>query len=287
MIHSFKLPLFAGLLGFACAAPASLSLAGSPLQIELEGEFNASKADVRKLLHSTAAPLWRQFPDRDLSTIKVGAKGGPIVWHKRGPAGQYTVRLNTGEQYWAQYAYQFSHEFTHILANYRRGGDHNKWFEEALAELGSIWTMRQMAEDWKTKPPYPNWKSYGTHLHKYAQDLIDKTKVPDDLAAWYKENKAELEKAADNRPLNRVVAVALLPMFEKEPELWQSIASLNKLRGEERGSATFEQYLQAWHDHAPAKFGERIREIATRLGIELVEANRDPEEFRERKRLKE
>jgi len=252
------------------AALAVVGLAQSPLQIELEGEFGASKADVRKLLHSTAAPLWRQFPDRDLSTIKVGAKGGPIVWHKRGEKGEYTVRLNTGKNYWAQYAYQFSHEFTHILANYGRGGGQNKWFEEALAELGSIWTMRRMAEDWKTKPPYPNWKSYGPSLHKYAQTLIDNTEVPDDLAAWYSENKAELAKAADNRPLNRVVAVSLLPMFEKEPELWQSIASLNTLRGEERGSATFEQYLQAWHDEAPRKFGPRIRAIATRLGIELT-----------------
>ena len=256
----------------ALAIPALLALPGlaqTPLQIELEGDWGASKADVRKVLHASAAPLWRQFPDRDLSTIKVAAKGGPIVWHKRGAKGEYTVRLNTGENYWAQYAYQFSHEFTHILANYGRGGGQNKWFEEALCELGSIWTMRRMAEDWKTKPPYPNWKSYGSHLHKYAQNLIDKTEVPDDLAVWYKTQKPELEKAADNRPLNRIVAVALLPMFEKEPELWQSIADLNKLRGEARGAATFEQYLQSWHDNAPAKFGGRIREIAKMLGVEI------------------
>jgi len=246
------------------------AIAQTPLQIVVEGDWDgASKVDVRKVLHSTAAPLWRQFPDRDLSTIKVTARGGPIVLYKRGEGGAYRVQMNTGNTYWSQYAYQFSHEFTHILANYGRGGDQNKWFEEALAELGSIWTIRRMAEDWKTKPPYPHWKGYAPSLHTYAQNLIDKTNMPEDLAAWYGENRKALEAKADNRPLNRVVAVALLPMFEKDPELWQSIAALNSLRGEARGKADFKTYLQAWHDNAPRKFGVRIREIATMFGISL------------------
>ena len=40
------------------------AMAGSKLQIEAVGDWNAPMADVHKVLRSAAMPVWRQFPDR-------------------------------------------------------------------------------------------------------------------------------------------------------------------------------------------------------------------------------
>jgi len=239
--------------------------AGSKLHIQAEGDWKASKADVLKVLHSAAMPLWRQFPDRDLSVITVTPQGGPIVLFDRGSEGEYRVRLNTGGTYWSQYAYQFSHEFCHILCNYKEGGAQNKWFEEAICEMASLYSMRRMAEDWETKPPYPNWRDYRRSLHAYAQNYIDQAEVPADMAAWYRANATHLSKNATDRPKNRVLAAKLLPMFERDPSLWRAVAYLNM--GEDRKERDFKGHMKAWYEHAPRKFGPQIIEIAEILGV--------------------
>ena len=180
------------------------------------------------------------------------------------------VLISLGDGRWemgdgSQYAYQFSHELCHILCNYKESGKQNKWFEEALCEMASIYSLRRMAEDWKTRPPYPHWKGYSESLNAYAQDLIDKTSVPEDLAAWYQANKEHLSRNSGDRPKNRIVGVRLLPLFEKNPGLWQAVASLNK--GARRNQQDFPAYLRAWHAHAPRRFGPQIAEIAAILGV--------------------
>lgn len=257
-------------LSFLILVALSLSaFAGSALRIQPEGDWKASRADVLKVLHSAAMPLWRTFPDRDLSVIKVVSQGGPIVLYRRGAGGEYTVKLSTGGTYWSQYAYQFSHEFCHILCNYKEGGSQNKWFEESLCEMASIYSLRCMAETWKTNPPYPNWKGYSKALQSYAQDLIDNTEVPQDMAAWYRKNWKVLANKADDRPRNRVLAVKLLPLFEREPKLWQAVGYLN--RGERRKTQDFAGYLQSWYEQAPRRFGPRIVEISAILGVPIAQ----------------
>lgn len=125
--------------------------------------WQASLQDVEKVLYSAAGELWVFFPDRSLKPILVEPKGGPITLYKRGPNGEFRVRLATGKTYWSQYAFQFAHEFCHVLCNYREDGRGNKWFEEALCEVASLFALGRMAETWKTAPPYPNWKSYAPH----------------------------------------------------------------------------------------------------------------------------
>lgn len=242
-----------------------LGLAGSPLKIELKGAWRASSSDILKVLHSAADPLWREFPDRDLSPINVFSKGGPITLYVRGADGSYTVKLDTDKTFWAQHAYQFSHEFCHILCNYREGGNRNKWFEESLCELASIYTLRKMAVSWETDPPYPNWKASSGKLHEYAQNLIDQTKLPDDFPKWWNANCDKLCQRSNERELNRMVAVRLLPIFEKHPELWGAVAYIN--RGPNRESQDFPGYLQNWHDQAPRDFGDNIAEISAIFGI--------------------
>jgi len=70
-----------------------------------------------------------------VSPILVEAKGGPIVLFRRGKNDEIFVRLDTGGYLWAQYSYQFAHEFCHILCRYDQDKTGNKWFEETARPI--------------------------------------------------------------------------------------------------------------------------------------------------------
>ena len=233
------------------------------------GQWKADIHDVQHVLCSAAGELWRYFPERRLDPIIVVPTGGPIVWHRRGLHGEHYVRLNTGKTFWAQYAFQFAHEFCHILCRHERTEKANKWFEESICELASLFVLRRMAETWESSPPYPHWRSFAPHLRSYADERIKKSQLPGGttLAAWYRQNEAALRKASCDRARNNIVATALLPLFEAEPQHWAAIEFLNA--GARKQPRTFQQYLADWHRHAPGAHKPFIGQIARRFGIDL------------------
>lgn len=240
-------------------------------QIEVVGEFgDASQADIAALLKSTAAELAKFLPHRREDVIRVAySQEGPIVLYDRGPNREYQVRLNVQGRFWSQFAYQFAHEHCHILCNYRAGRNPNKWFEESLCELASIFVVRKMSDTWQKNPPYPNWKEYHQSLADYIQKHTADKGLPEGktLAAWYVENAAELRKTATDRPRNQVVALALVPLFEREPEHWLTVESLNAKPSTEDQSLA--DYLQNWETSTPAKGRAFVAKIASELGIKL------------------
>jgi hypothetical protein len=231
--------------------------------------WNEQVEDARRVFQSAAGELWRYFPDRTLPPILVEPKGGPIVLHRRGPAGEYYVRLDTGHNLWAQHAYQFAHEFCHILCNYTEREHRNKWFEESLCEMASLFALRRMAETWKTRPPYPNWKDYAPALNKYADERIEKAQLPGgvSLAEWFCYECQPLYENATLREKNTIVAVALLPLFEKQPEHWEAVTYLNAV--ESRAPQDFAAFLRQWRDAAPEKHRAFIGQIARLFEIDL------------------
>lgn len=234
-----------------------------------EAEWKCDIADVEKVLYSTAGELVRYFPERKLPVIEVRAKGGPIALFERGPQGQIQVRLDTGQQLWAQMAFQFAHEMGHVLCNYDADEHRQKWFEESLCELASLAALRRMAETWSKTPPYPNWKSYAPHLKSYAQERLDKAVLPPGvtLAKWYEENSVALQAKATDRERNLVVGACLLPIFEAAPEKWEAVSWLNTERLTKLH--TFKDYLEAWRRNCPDRHKEFVRGIARQFGIEL------------------
>ncbi len=229
--------------------------------------------NVQAVLESAAKPLWVRFPDRKLPVIAVEPKGGPIALFERRSDGAIQVRLDTGDRLWAQHAYQFAHEFCHILCNYQEDPHRNLWFEESLCEMASLYSLRQMAIAWKSAPPYPNWKDYGPKLQSYAAERIAKAQLPPrkTLGDWYADHSFELSQNAVVREKNTLVAVALLPLFEKSPEHWEAVAWLNT--GKPLGSQTLAQFLQEWRDNAPIAHREFIADVARQFKIALT-ANR-------------
>lgn len=229
---------------------------------------------MRKVCESAARAIEAQLTDDGFAPILVQrSKSGPITLYRRGEGNEHIVRLDTGARAWAQLAFQFSHEFCHIVCNYRETRNPQLWFEESICECASLYSLRRMADEWKTKPPYSNWKSYSASLADYANDRVKNYKGrKESIAQFYKANKAELEKTGTNRDLNNYVAVKLLPLFEATPAAWQSLRYLNLGPTEE--NASFKTYLTGWHDRVPPKHRPFIRQVAADFGLELTNATR-------------
>jgi hypothetical protein len=253
-------------------AESAESTPSRELVIQAQGgkeSWDAPIEDVEKVLHSAAAQLWKHFSDRRLHPIVVLPKGGPIVLYQRGKKGEYRVLLNTGGTYWAQYAFQFAHEFTHILCGYKEGDSGTLWFEESLCELGSLYALRRMAEEWEKRPPYRNWKSFGPKLAAYAEERLKKAALKEGvtLAKWYAEHAEKLKADGTQRELNTVVAAALLPIIEKSPGSWEAVAYWNEKKTKDARS--FERCLIDWRASVPEKHRSFVEEVAGRFGVKL------------------
>jgi hypothetical protein len=233
------------------------------LQVAKDGWAGAPGADVRAVCLSAAMEIRKHLPERSFETISITySKQGPMAVYGFGSGGERRVLLNTQETYWSQYAYQFAHEFCHIACNYRDSDKSNHWFEESLCETASIFALRRMAETWKTKAPYPNWTGYSKSLQSYVDDHMKKYDALGELtlAEWYRRNEDHLRKNSTDRPKNQVVAAALLPLFEKNPEHWAALGSLNQW--EKTKVLTWKEYLADWHARVPAKHKGFVKDVA-------------------------
>ena len=237
----------------------------------LEGGWGAADpADIRAVCRSAAEALLRHAPDPrpDPISLRHSADKGPMVVYGRGEKGERRVLLSAKDTYWARYAYQFAHELAHILCGYRDGDGSNQWFEEAVCEAASLFVLRRMAEAWKSRPPYPNWKDYSVELARYAEDRIaNAPQRRESLARWYRGYEAVLRARADDRPKNQVAAVVLLELLEKDPARWRAFRALNARKtAKER---PFDVYLRDWHDAAGPDDRAFIRSVAGLFEIAL------------------
>ncbi len=255
--------------------PFLLGIAGAQKKLEIrpnpDAEWNAQPADVRAVFDSVAGEFAPLFPGIEIDPILVEPKGGPIVLFQRGPNNEHQVRLSTGGRLWAQYSFQFSHELCHIYCRYDRDEHPNKWFEESICELASLFVLRRMGETWKTKPPYGNWKSYAGALTSYAQDRIDGVALQRSrpFLPWFERERASLAKDSGQRQKNTVIASMLLELFEAQPQNWAAVHYLNVSAG--TPEQNFEKYLLEWRNNAPYRHHEFIEKIASRFGVRLAE----------------
>ncbi|MGB0775088.1 MAG: hypothetical protein ACPGUY_04535, partial [Akkermansiaceae bacterium] len=143
----------------------------------------------------------------------------------------------------------------------------NKWFEETICEMSSLYCMRAMAVDWEKNPPYPNWKNYSKSIVSYTDNVIAKYEKVDaaTMADYYKKHEAELRKSSTLRHLNGAMAAAMLPVFEKNPSHWEAVRYLNVTPA--KPGISFKQYLAKWKKDAPKKHHKLIDGIARIYGV--------------------
>lgn len=251
--------LIVGLIPTACAAAEQTAGAWPKVpeyRIEING-FDARQEDVRAILDSAAAELWRYFPDAKIEPFVITrGRHGPITLFKRNDRHEIVVQLDTHGTVWSQYSYQFSHEFCHILCNFRADAPGNKWFEETLCETASLFVMRAMAKTWQEHPPFSNWKSYHDSLRQYTDDVLLKRDLfdliaRDGLEAFYRANQNALRKDACLQEVNGAMSLVLLRLLERQPEHWEAIRGLNSASS--TADQPLDEYFRRWRDAAAEK----------------------------------
>ena len=148
-----------------------------------------------------------------------------MVLFERGKNDEYIVLLNTNGRYWCQYAFQFAHEIGHILCGYHQENKRHLWYEEAVCEVASLFALRKMTKAWSEYPPYPHLITYAPEFQKYADKRlgVDDTTDTFNFPEWYLKNRNALEQEPTNFDRNLIVASQLLPIFEKNPMLWELV----------------------------------------------------------------
>lgn len=252
------------------AIKTKLNKSGLDIRV-VDGDWGtANLADIENLLYSVANELWVYFPHKKLPPLIVKNYGNtPMVLYEKGPMGEYIIYLSAKDMRWSQFAYQFGHEFAHILSNYDNKEvknklfvKHNQWFEETICEIAALFTLNRLAVTWETAAPYESWTGYAPAFHEYADHLLKESHRQlvggKTLADWYFDNQDALSSDPYRREKNEVVANTLLSLFEHNPEHWEAISFLNYEKN--HASKGFRDYLDSWYLCAPEKHKGFIRE---------------------------
>jgi len=239
--------------------------------------FKTDPENFQVVCNSAAMAIARYYPKRQFKPILIpkANNGFPVKLDQRGPNGEPQIMLSIGDGWmWNQIAFQFSHEFTHIIINHdkpRAGSNH--WINEAFCEAVSYHALKQMARDWATHPPYPNWKGYAKHHSSYADKYLGKERArPDgmDFIPWLKKNEKALRlgKRYPNREIYKYVSYQLYPLIQREPEHLGALEYLNL--GLHNPALSTHQYLARWKTVLPARLKPFADQVAAVFGYSLV-----------------
>lgn len=265
---------FAGALFFSAFHRWALATGDDRvLALEIDADpFKAGVKDIRAVLLSAAGEIWKHCPNTHFQFgFHIYRNDKFPITHYAREKGRIVIGLCTGNTYWSQYAYQFAHEFCHALMDHSNEPQRlwtteenaNKWFEETLCEVGSLFALRAMARTWETAPPYPNWKSYAAKLAGYAADRMQdpKHQLPagQTFAAWFTATEPE-QRRKWTRENNTIIALRLLPHFEAEPAGWEALPSLLLCAREPQKPLA--RLLAEWKTNAPAGQRAFIEKIA-------------------------
>jgi hypothetical protein len=272
------------LLAICLAADSELLAADTvqvlDIQVQSNGFGNVSSRDISAVLQSAAGEIWRHCPGTRLSGIDVYRRTDhPQTDFTRSPSGRIRIGLTATETHWAQFAFQFGHEFCHTLANYannehqfaRYPPQANFWLEECLCETASLFTLRAMSRSWETAPPFPSWQGYAPWLNAYAGQRLSRREhqlpAGKPFPVWFQENEALLRRNPEMRDRNTVIAVHLLPLLEAEPRGWEAVTFLN--RGHHGAQDSLFKHLAEWRSECPAELRPFVTKVAAIFAVKL------------------
>jgi hypothetical protein len=250
------------------------------ISVQPAGFGRVSSADIQAVLESAMSEILRHCPHARLPDITVYHRHDhPQTNFNRNSDGSIAIGLTAKSTYWAQYSFQFAHEFCHALANFssnpRRSVRHRKhanfWLEESLCETASLFTLRAMSRSWQNAPPYPAWRNYARWLDAYVEQRIAMSthQLPNGASflAWFRENEPALRGNSAFRNRNSIIAIHLLPVFESEPRGWDAVTFLN--RGSLNVNGSLAQYLGGWRSDCPPELRPFVSRLAGVFGVKL------------------
>lgn len=164
---------------------------------------------------------------------------------------------------WSQIAYQFSHEFCHLLIG-SPVPQKMRWFEESICELSSLFFMEQLAIVWAKSgilghPEYAgSFISYCDNRMNSVSNLQNLLDVSDPSSNIWVHAVSECY----DRNFNLQIAKLLLPIFRKYPALWETVPLLSRLPEDER---SLTRYLSYWGILSGESFRQPFVELAETL----------------------
>jgi hypothetical protein len=253
-----------------------------PLDIRVQstGFGAASSEEINLLLQSTGLELWRYCPRTHLEGIDVYHRlDHPQTNFQRTQDGRIVIGLAARDTHWAQYSFQFAHEFCHALANFSNNPNRlesypspaNYWLEESLCETASLFTLRAMSRSWQTNPPVSARRDYARSLNDYAAQRIALAEhqfpAGQNFLDWFHEHQPAMRKNSAVWDWNTIVAIELLPLFEAKPRGWEAVTFLNL--GSQSTNESLAQHLTEWRSQCPEDLRPFVNRIATVFGISL------------------
>jgi hypothetical protein len=259
--------------GWTTRALAQASM--PPLQITVDRDAwgKASPADITVVVRSAGEQIWQHCGRAQLDQIRIyHRRDFPITNILRDWRGRICVGLASQDARWAQFAFQFGHEFCHTLTQHsgigKRGWHNlrhpNMWFEESLCETGSLFALRRLAEAWGTAPPYPQWRTYAPAFSTYAANrlALPQHRLPAGITfpAWFSQNEPALRASPTLREKNTIIASQLLPIVEATPSGWEALCYLNL--GARDPKKPFARHLTEWGQNVPPDLHPFVTRIA-------------------------
>ena len=162
----------------------------------------------------------------------------------------HQIHLNTQENYWCQWIYQFAHEYCHHLINGKFTGEITglTWFEESICELASMFQLSLFCSSWSQSH-----EEYQTHyapsLRDYLDALLSKNLRLLSSAShpgWLQSWDSILSEPAYHRDYYNVIATKMFPLFVEHPYLWKIILHL----GDTRQWKTLDELFAHLHSQA-------------------------------------
>ena len=182
--------------------------------------------------------------------------------------GVQRIGLTAQQDRYLQYAYQFAHEYAHVLTNWQDGKNSRyKWFEETLAEFASLFVVQSFAESQEYGFETEEWIDYLEDVKRdHTDNRLKNYRIGPAVKArsWFPQLLPVLAKNDVIRELNGAIAAELLPHFMERPKLWRALAFLN--RWDTGKNQDFRDYLASWTDML-RKSGESVNAVHVVSGV--------------------
>lgn len=250
------------------------------IRVQASAFGNARPDDIAVVLRSAGSELLRYCPDTQLEGIDVYYRADhPEIDAKRTPSGRIAMALSARDTHWAQYGFQFAHEFCHALANYANSfqqtipdrPNSNLWLEESLCETASLFSLRAMSRTWQVSPPSPALRTYAPWLADYANQRLalpeHRLPVGTPFSDWFRQHQPALRKDAGHRNWNAIIAAQILPIFEAQPAGWEAVIFLN--RGSTNRQESLSEHFAQWRANCPDRLRPFVSKLAGVFGVNL------------------
>jgi hypothetical protein len=234
--------------------------------------WDAVPANVTAVLLSVAKCFEEAILERDVEPILVMLTPSPSDPPKTGVEhtenGEVPIWLSVRGPSWAPLAFEFAHEFCHVLSNPTlKSHPSCAWLYESICETSSLFALRAMGASWQISPPYPNWAPCASSFVRLYEDRCKEPghQLPAGATfpQWLGTNLPFLQNDCTRRADEVVVARRLLPVFEENVDAWRAVRYL-KLWDASNDSSV-EQLFAHWRDTIPPALCSAVDLIEHRL----------------------